>query len=118
MPVREVVLAIKDARSPETREARDLRKLAEMNREGDGWYIAKRTIGLTLLFESFTTLEALGEMAAGRMSWHLLRTADSFGAFFHVGILCVVVGALSASREIGRLRETYELEPENDTPDQ
>jgi hypothetical protein len=106
-PIRELVLAIKDARSPEMREAEDFRKLAELSRDGDGWYIAKRTIGLTLLFESFAALKAMGDILSGRATWHLSRTGESFRSFFFLGIFCVIVGAVAASREIARLRETY-----------
>src|SRR5882672_10981814 len=106
-PIRELVLAVKDARSPEMREAEDFRKLAELSRGGDGWYIAKRTIGVTLLFESFAAMKALGDILAGRATWHLFRTGDSFRPFFFLGVFCVIIGAAAASREIARLRETY-----------
>src|SRR5882672_1985339 len=106
-PIRELVLAVKDLRSPEMREAEDFRKLAELSRGGDGLYIAKRTIGLTLLFESFAAMKALGDILSGRATWHLFRAGESFRSFFFVGILCVIFGAAAASREIARLRETY-----------
>jgi len=89
------------------KEAEDFRKLADLGRDGDAWYIAKRTIGLTLMFESVAALKAMGDILSGRATWHLFRTAESFRPFFFIGVLCVVIGAAAASREIARLRETY-----------
>ena len=106
-PIRELFLAVRDARSPEMKEAEDHRKLAELSRDGDGWYIAKRTTGITIVVESFLALRMLGDVLAGHMTWHQLQEGDFFPAFFFTGIFCVLLGATIASREIARLRDKY-----------
>jgi hypothetical protein len=106
-PIRELVLAVKDARSPEMREAEDHRKLVELGRDGEGWYIAKRTAAITLVVESFIALKTVGDVLAGKMTWQQLQDGDSFLTFFVTGIVCVIIGAFVGSHEIGRLRERY-----------
>src|SRR4051794_8518783 len=92
-PFRELVLAFRDARSPEMKEAEDYRKLTGLGRDGDGLYIAKRTISLTLVVESILALKTVGDVLAGHMTWQQFRDGDFFRAFFFTGIVCVLIGA-------------------------
>ena len=71
-----------------------LRRLAELNRLGEGWYIAKRTAVLTMTVESIVMLWSLGE-------------GVSFLAFFFCGVFSVVAGAIAASRDVVHLRQRF-----------
>jgi hypothetical protein len=71
-----------------------LRRLAELQRLGDGWYIAKRTAVVTMTVESALMLWSLGEEV-------------SFLAFFFCGILSVVAGAIAASHDAANLRRRF-----------
>lgn len=71
-----------------------LRRLAELERLGEGWYIAKRTAAVTVTVESALMLWSLGEEV-------------SFLAFFFCGVLSVVAGAIAASRDVANLRQRF-----------
>jgi hypothetical protein len=100
-------------RLPKVRQG--LRKLAELNRIGEGWYIAKRTVAFIMAAESVVMLVASRDVLLGKAPWHTLRDGLPFFTFFFVGIFSVVVGAVASMREVARLREQFD-EVDEETP--
>ena len=76
------------------RDTERLRRLAELNSLGEGWYIAKRTATVTMTVESGLMLLSA-------------RDGVSFLAFFFCGIFSVVAGAIAASRDVANLRQRF-----------
>jgi hypothetical protein len=76
------------------RNASAVRRLAELNHLGEGWYIAKRTAAVTVTVECALMLWSFGEDV-------------SFLAFFFCGVLSVVAGAIAASRDVANLRQRF-----------
>ena len=76
------------------RDSKPLRRLAELNSLGEGWYIAKRTAAITMTVESGLMLLSA-------------REGVSFLAFFFCGIFAVVAGAIAASCDVTNLRQRF-----------
>ena len=76
------------------RDSERLRRLAELNSLGEGWYIAKRTAAVTMTVESGLMLLSA-------------REGVSFLAFFFCGIFSVVAGAIAASCDVTSLRRRF-----------
>src|ERR1043165_5008865 len=77
-PFREIVLAFRDARSREMKEVEDHRKLAELGRDGEGLYIAKRATALTMIVEGVLALKFGGDVLAGHLTRQQVFTDNSY----------------------------------------
>lgn len=106
-PVRELVLAWRDRRSPEMREIRERAKIAEIKQSGETIYIIRETLKLVGFFAGFSIIWTASEAIGGKGTFDVFGSNPTIRTFIYLGMIGVVVGAFGAYREIERLRSKY-----------
>jgi hypothetical protein len=106
-PISETVHGIRDAFSPEMKEIRERALITEIREMGDGRFIARRAMRITLMVLAFNALYSVGRVLAGKHPWALLTLGEGFREYFFVGLGCLLVGAISAGNAAEKLRKKY-----------